>query len=221
MSRQLPQIFKRNKSGALVRVSPREAKKFIMSAHGWTSEEYTKKRDIFKNKLRAFESFQRAQGKEVKQQNVVEMLYKQAKAMKTHGADYKPSEAIKRIESFSAVSITKGRKQATRQGKAFNAINQRQLNYIKTRFGDIDNPKSKGFVNTNEGAKRIVEAFYKKAEEDGKPVNATKLEEALSDYANAMHVRVDNQGTGETIPSGETYGSDADFAFDIDEYLND
>ena len=213
MARQLPQIFKRNKSGALVRVSPREAKKFNMSAHGWSSEEYTKKRDIFKNKLRAFESFQRAQGKEVKQQNVVELLYKQAKAMKTHGADYKPSEAIKRIESFSAVSITKGRKQATRQGKAFNAINTKQLAYVSDRF--------EKFVNTNDGAKRIVETFYKKAKEDGKPVNATKLEEALSDYANAMHARIDSQGTGETIPSGETYGSDIDFAFDIDEYLND
>lgn len=213
MTKQLPQIFKRNKSGALVRVSPREAKKFIMSAHGWTAEEYTKKRDIFKNKLRAFESFQRAQGKEVKQQNVVEMLYKQAKAMKTHGADYKPSQAIRRIESFSAVSITKGRKQATRQGKAFNAINAKQLAYVSDRFEKL--------IVANEGAKRIVDAFYKKAEEDGKPINATKLEEALSDYANAMHVRIGNQGEGETIPSGETYGSDADFAFDIDEYLND
>ena len=213
MARQLPQIFKRNKSGALVRVSPREAKKFIMSAHGWTSEEYTKKRDIFKNKLRAFESFQRAQGKEVKQQNVVELLYKQAKAMKTHGADYKPSESIKRIESFSAVSITKGRQQATRQGKAFNAINTKQLAYVSDRFEKL--------IDANDGAKRIVETFYKKAEEDGKPVNATMLEEALSDYANAMHVRIDNQGEGETIPSGETYGSDVDFAFDIDEYLND
>lgn len=213
MTRQLPQIFKRNKSGALVRVSPREAKKFIMSAHGWTSDEYTKKRDIFKNKLRAFESFQRAQGKEVKQQNVVEMLYKQAKAMKAHGADYKPSQAIRRIESFSAVSITKGRKQATRQGKAFTAINTKQLAYVSDRFEKL--------INANEGAKRIVDTFYKKAEEDGKPVNATKLEEALSDYANAMHVRIDSQGEGETIPSGETYGSDTDFAFDIDEYLND
>ena len=212
MAKQLPQIFKKNKSGALVRVSPREVKKFIMSAHGWTSEEYTKKRDIFKNKLRAFESFQRAQGNEVKQQNVVEILYKQAKAMKAHGADYKPSEAIKRIESFSAVSITKGRNQATRQGKAFNAINTKQLAYVSDRF--------EKFINTNDGEKRIVDTFYKKAEEDGKPVNATKLEEALSDYANAMHARIDSQGEGETIPSGETYGSDADFAFDIDEYLN-
>lgn len=213
MARQLPQIFKTNKSGERVRVSPHEVKKFIMSAHGWTAEEYTKKRDIFKNKLRAFESFQRAQGKEIKQQNVVEMLYKQAKAMKAHGADYKPSQAIKRIEAFSAVSITKGRKQATRQGKAFNAINTKQLVYVSDRFEKL--------INTNAGAKRIVDAFYKKAEEDGRPVNATKLEEALSDYANAMHVRIDNQGTGETIPSGETYGSDTDFAFDIDEYLND
>ena len=213
MARQQPQIFKKNMSGELVRVSPREVKKFIMSAHGWTAEAYTKKRDIFKNKLRAYESFQRAQGKEVKQQNVVELLYKQAKAMKRYGSKYTPSQEIKRIEAFSAVSITRGRNQAKRQGKAFNAINAKQLAYVSDRFEKL--------VNTNDGAKRIVEAFYKKAEEEGKPVNATKLEEALADYANAIHARIDSQGEGETIPSGETYGSDIDFAFDIDEYLND
>ena len=212
MARQLPQIFRKNKSGDLVKVSSKEVKAFIMKAHGWTSEEYTKKRDIFKNKLRAYESFQRAQGKEVKQQNVVELLYKQAKAMKMYGSKYTPSQEIKRIEAFSAVSITRGRKQAMRQGKAFNAINTKQLAYVSDRF--------KGLVNTNDGAKRIVETFYKKAEEEGKPVNATMLEEALADYANAMHARIDSQGEGETIPSGETDGSPIDFAFDIDEYLN-
>lgn len=213
MTRQLPQIFRKNKSGALVRVSPREVKKFIMSANGWTAEEYTKKRDIFKNKLRAYESFQRAQGKKVKQQNVVELLYKQAKAMKRYGAKYKPSQEIMRIESFSAVSITKGRKQAMRQGKAFNAINTKQLAYVSNRFEKL--------VNTNDGAKRIVEVFYKDAEEDGKPVNATMLEEALTGYANAMHARIDSQGEDETIPSGETYGSDIDTDFDVSAYLDD
>ena len=212
MARQLPQIFKKNKSGDLVKVSSKEVKAFIMKAHGWTAEEYTKKRDIFKNKLRAYESFQRAQGKEVKQQNVVELLYRQAKAMKRYGENYKPSQEIKRIESFSAVSITRGRNQAMRQGKAFNAINTKQLAYVSDRF--------QGLININDGAKKIVEAFYRKAEEDGRPVNATKLEEALSDYANAMHARIDSQGEGETIPSGETNGSPIDFAFDIDEYLN-
>ena len=170
MAKNLAHIYKKSKTGDLVKVSAKEVKAFIMQAHGWTSEEYTKKRDIFKNRLRAFESFQRAQGKEVKSQNVVELLYKQAKAMKYYGKEYQPSQEIKRIESFSAVSITKGRQQAKRQGKAFNAINQRQLNYLKTRFGDIDNPKSGGFVNSNEGAKRIVQSFYEKAQKDGKPV---------------------------------------------------
>ena len=223
MSKNLPHIYKKSKTGDLVKVSAKEVKAFIMSAHGWTSEEYTKKRDIFKNRLRAFESFQRAQGKEVKSQNVVELLYKQAKAMKYYGKEYQLSQEIKRIESFSAVSITKGRQQANRQGKAFNDINQRQLNYLKTRFGDIDNPKGKGFVNSNEGAKRIVEAFYEKAKKEGKPVNATKLEEALSDYADSIHAKIAEeakQQSGETIPSGESYGSDTDIDFDISAYLD-
>ena len=224
MSRNLPHIYKKSKTGELVKVSSKEVKAFIMQAHGWTSEEYTKKRDIFKNRLRAFESFQRAQGKEVKSQNVVELLYKQAKAMKYYGKEYQKSEQIKRIESFSAVSITKGRQQSKRQGKAFNAINQRQLDYLKTRFGDIDNPKGGGFVNSNAGAKRIVETFYEKARKDGKPVNATKLEEALSDYADSIHAKIAeeaNQQSGETIPSGESYGSDTDTDFDVSAYLDD
>ena len=102
-----------------------------------------------------------------------------------------------------------------RQGKAFNAINTKQLAYVSYRFEKL--------VNTNDGAKKIVEAFYKKAEEDGKPVNATKLEEALADYANAMQERIDSQGEdeGETIPSGETYGSDIDIGFDVSAYLDD
>lgn len=224
MAKNLPHIYKKTKTGDLVKVSVKEVKAFIMSAHGWTSEEYTKKRDIFKNRLRAFESFQRAQGKEVKSQNVVELLYKQAKAMKYYGKEYQPSQEIQRIESFSAVSITKGRQQAKRMGKAFEAINDKQLNYIKTRFGDIDNPKSGGFVNSNEGAKRIVEAFYEKAKKEGKPVNATMLEKALSDYADSVHVKIDEEAkrqSGETIPSGEASGSPIDIDFDVSAYLDD
>lgn len=216
MTRNLPHIYKKNKAGDLVKVSSKEVKEFIMKAHGWTSEEYTKKRDMFKNRLRAFESFQRAQGKEVKSQNVVELLYKQAKAMKYYGKEYQKSEQIKRIESFSAVSITKGRQQAKRQGKAFKAINDKQLKYVNERF--------KSLISNNEGAQRIVDAFNQKAKADGKPVNATMLEEALTDYADSIHAKIAEeakQQSGETIPSGEAYGSDTDFAFDIDDYLND
>ena len=212
MTRNLPHIYKKTKTGDMVKVSAKEVKAFIMQAHGWTSEEYTKKRDIFKNRLRAFESFQRAQGKEVKSQNVVELLYKQAKAMKYYGKEYQPSQEIKRIESFSAVSITKGRQQAKRMGKAFKAINDKQLKFVNERF--------KSLISNNEGAKRIVQSFYEKAQKDGKPVNATKLEEALSDYANSIHARIGNQGEGEIIPSGETYGSDIDIDFDVSAYLD-
>lgn len=216
MAKNLPHIYKKSKTGDLVKVSAKEVKAFIMKAHGWTSEEYTKKRDIFKNRLRAFESFQRAQGKEVKSQNVTELLYKQAKAMKYYGKNYQKSDQIKRIESFSAVSITKGRQQAKRQGKAFKAINEKQLKFVNERF--------KSLISNNEGAQRIIEAFNDKAKADGKPVNATKLEEALSDYADSIHAKIDeeaNQQSGETIPTGEAYGSDTATDFDVSAYLDD
>lgn len=224
MTRRMPQIFKKDdKTKEITKVSPSEAKKFIMSVHGWTAEEYTKKRDIFKNKLRAFESFQRAQGKDVKPQNVVEILYKQASNMKKYGADYEPTQALKRIEAFSAVSITKGRKQAAAKGRAYQQINLRQLVYVSDRF--------KQFIKVNDGARAIVEKFNKKAKESGKPVNATKLEEALADYANALHAIIDppkkkkgetnSVSTSQIIPSGETYGSDSDLSFNVDDYLTD
>ena len=44
----------------VVELTAKEVKETIMKAHGWTSAEYKKKYDIFKNKLRAYESYKTA-----------------------------------------------------------------------------------------------------------------------------------------------------------------
>lgn len=207
-----PQIFKTIK-GVTVKVSPTEIKQTIMRAHGWTSEEYVKARDIFKNRLKNYESFRRAQGINEAPQSPVELLYKQARTMLREKSNYKPSAKMRQIESFTAVSISEGRRASERQGLAFKRQNLRQTQYVENRF--------EGLLRQNKGAQEIVERFKKEASEKGELLNASKLEKALSDYANALHEKMNysGSGSGEAIPTGESFGSDGSVDFDIEEYL--
>lgn len=190
-------------NGESVKVSAREAKATIMKANNWTSEEYRKKYDIFKNKLRNYEAYQAAvTGKPVERQNVVEMLYKQAKSKMRYGANYEESAKMKQIKSFSAVSISQSRKQA--QSSKYRAkVSAAYTNYVSDRF--------KQFIADNKGAADIVEAFK---DANGKVTNPVALEQALSDYAEAVH---DQEYANEA--NGETYGSDVVIDFNVSSYL--
>ena len=52
------------KNGVRIEKTSREVKKYIMEQNGWTSSQYDKQYDIFKNKLRAFENYERQHGVE-------------------------------------------------------------------------------------------------------------------------------------------------------------
>ena len=206
-------------------MTAREVKAEIMKAHGWNEKQYRKQYDLFKNKLRAYESYKSAQGGSVKQQSVVDVLYKEAKAMQRYGAKYTPSRKMQQIRGFSAYSITKGRTLAKQEN-----YQQRQATkygeYIRGRFGTYDpnDPtKNDGFIGKNKGAQSIVDAFVAQAKASGKPVNYAKLEDALSAYADKVHAKTDEQDKiieNEAIPvSSETYGSDDVTDFDVSEYL--
>ena len=182
------------------KISAAKIKATIMKAHGWTSEQYRKQYDIFKNKLRAYESFRRAHGAKFDIQSPQEVLYKQAKAMNREGPNYTPSREMQRIQSFSAVSITKGRKLAEdlestysrRKAQIFAATTSRQFaQFIK------DVPKAKEIDET------ITDPVAK--------------EEALK--ALAEHIHAKQKETGEVF-AGEVYGSDdAGDDFDYGEWL--
>ena len=212
------------RNGKQVTMTNREVKAYIMKANGWTSDQYRKQYDIFKNKLRAYESYKQAQGGKVKQQSVVSVLFKEAKAKRQYGADYTPSRKMQQIQGFKAYSITKGRQLATTE--VYNVREAKKYGeYISGRFGNYDpnNPtKNDGFIGSNKGAQAIVDAFIKKAQESGKPVNYAKMEDALSDYANKLHAKINEQDEvvkSEAIPFGETYGSDEQIDFDVEDYL--
>jgi len=184
------------------KLNPSEIRETIMKANNWTEDQYRKQYDIFKNKLRAYESYRKAHGANVKEQSPLEVLYRQAQAMKREGASYEPSLEMKRIQSFSAVSITKGRRLAQdleseysqRRGEAFARTTEQAF---------------AGFISKVSKAQEIVDTI-----ED--PV---KQEEALK--ALAEHVHAKQKPTGE-IYGGETYGSDdAAEDFDYSEWLED
>jgi len=186
-----------------VRMTSREVKAEIMKQNGWTSEQYRKQYDILKNKVRAYESFRRSQGIKEQPQNIVKMLYAEAKAKARYGEEYKPSQKLQQIKKFSAYSITKGR-QLAQQEKYQQRESAKYQAYVSKRF--------EGFIRDNAGAQRIAEAIK----------NPVMLEKALSDYADKLNIKIaeDTKEASESgIPVNETYGSNDEVDFDISDYL--
>lgn len=211
------------------KVSRKQMKKVIMSANNWNEEQYRKKYDIFKNKLRAYENFRKAHGAKVKVQSPQEILYKQAKAMKRLKGDYRPSEEMKRIQSFSAVSITKGKKLAQqmesvytkRRGALFKGTTLFQFEDFIKKVGKAQELVYGVPLTENSDENLILKLTGGKEYEvrdDGQiyvnneplwefePItDPVKLEEALKDLADHIHAK--QKPSGE-IESGETFGSD-------------
>lgn len=191
-------------------VSTHEVKKAIMKENRWTESQYQKKYDLFKNKLRAKESFEIAHGLKVERQSPVEVLYKQAQAKeraRKSGQKYTPSIAMKRIQSFSAVSITKGRALAQDTESSYSQRSAKVYERSTTKA-------FRGLIEKNAKAKEIAT----------KVKDPVKREQALKDYAEKIHAKMDEEGKAqedEAIPHGESYGSDESTDFDYSQYLDD
>lgn len=189
-------------NGSGKKVTARQKKAAIMSANDWTEGQYKKQYDIFKNKLRAYESYRRAHGAEVETQSPQELLYKVAKAKKREGAEYTPSLEMQRIQSFSAVSITKGRRLAEDLESEYSR--RRGETYAATTSQAFA-----GFIRNVDKAQEIVNMID----------DPVKREEALK--ALAEHVHASQRPSGEVF-GGEVYGSDdAAEDFDYSEWLDD
>ena len=170
------------------KVTAKEKKAAIMKANNWTDEQYRKQYDIFKNKLRAYESFRKAHGVDVTPQSPQELLYRQAKAMKREGSAYKPSIEMQRIQSFSAVSITKGRKLAQNLESEYSK--RRGATFAAATSAAFD-----GLIRSVPKAQEIVDTIS----------DPVLREEALKKLAEHIHAK--QKDTGEVF-AGETYGSD-------------
>lgn len=176
------------------KVSRKQMKKVIMSANNWNEEQYRKQYDLFKNKLRAYETYKGVRmglsRERIKEtwQSPQEVLYRAAKAKKREGSEYKPSLEMQRIQAFSAVSITKG----------FTLAEDKESVYSRKRsetFASTTERAFKNFINQVPKAKEIME----------KVKDPVLREEALKDLAEYVHAK--QKPSGE-IESGETFGSD-------------
>ena len=192
-------------NGQRVKMTNREVKAYIMKVNGWTTEQYNKQYDIMRNKVRAYEAYERSSGRKVTSQSVQGLLFKEAKAKKRMGSDYQPSIKMQRIRSFTSVSSGKaGQKALT--GKRYR---QRRA---KT-YEDATYKQFKGLIENNPQAKAIYDAID----------DPVKREQAMTVYANKLGAKINEQdevNESEAIPFGETYGSTDAIDFDIDDYLD-
>ena len=186
-------------NGKQTKVTAAEIKKTKMKANGWNASQYQKKYDIFKNRLRAYESFRAAGGNPLAPQSPAELLYKQAKAKLRHGADYKPSAQMRAIQSMAAVSITKGRKQAAQAFTAPEKPTARKT--IKQKYRARVLNSFEAFISAHPQAQELALKYVD---------NPVLMEKALSDYAAKVEEERKKQAakTGaEAIPEGDKTGS--------------
>lgn len=191
-------------NGERVKMTSREVKAYIMKVNGWTTDQYNKQYDIMRNKVRAYEAYERQSGRQVQSQSVQSLLFKEAKAKKRMGADYKPSIKMQRIRSFTSVSSGKAGQKAL-QGQRYR---QRRA---KT-YEDATYKQFKGLIESNPQAKFIYDSIS----------DPVKREQAMTDYANKLGAKIDEQdqvNENEAIPFGETYGSTDEIDFGIEDYL--
>ena len=199
------------KNGKKVAMTSKEVKQYIMKQNNWTAETYRKQYDIFKNKLNAYESYQRSRGVAVEHQSTTALLFKEAKSKQSYGEDYKPSMKMQQIKSFSAYSITKGRQLAQGETKSAKRYQEKETAkyeaYVQQRFG--------GFIESNPTAQKI----------DAMVKDPVKKEKALSELADKLNAKITDdevKEAGEAIPvSTEHYGSSDEIDIDISEYLDD
>ena len=201
----------RTRNGNTEKVSNREMKKTIMAVNKWTAERYQKEYDMFKNRLRAYESYQEAHGSKVSKQSPAELLYKQAKTKQKYGSDYKPSNEMTAIRSFPAYSITKGRKLAKDLNNGYSMARQAALR--AKVLADFDE-----FIQSVPKAQELVDGIQ----------DAVKLKAALADLAKHIHKNQETamksakeSGSPEVIFAGEAYGSDPmSGGYDIGRWLD-
>ena len=139
------ETYYKYENGKRIKMTNREVKAYIMKVNGWTTEQYNKQYDIMRNKVRAYEAYERASGRSVKPQSVQALLFKEAKAKARLCDDYKPSIKMERIRGFTSVSsgragqrALQGTRYRERRGRLYQDATYRQFK------GMIDNnPKAK------------------------------------------------------------------------------
>lgn len=195
------QIYQ-TRNGVRVALTSREIKAYVMKERGWTSDQYTKEYDKLRNRLRAYEAYQRQSGVEVEAQSPASLLYFESRAKKREGAEYTPSLELKRIQAFPSVS----------SGKALTRTLERQSETFARKYRATTDLAFAGLIAANPTAAEIAARVQ----------DPVKREQALKALAEKLHAKQDAAGrvqASSAIPFGQAVGSDDAIDFDIEEYL--
>lgn len=195
------QIYQ-TRNGVRVMLSAHDIKAYVMKERGWTSETYNKEYDKLRNRLRAYEGFQRQSGFEVEKQSPASLLYFESRARQREGAEYQPSLELQRIQSFPSLS----------SGKALTRALERRSETFARRYSTTTDRAFAGLIAANPTAAEIAESV----------TDPVKREQALKDLAKKLHAKQDAAGrvqASSAIPFGQAVGSDDAIDFDIEAYL--
>lgn len=115
-------------------LTPKKVKAEIQAIKGWTTQQYQREYDKFRNKVRNYETLS---GVEKGKYNVQDLFYEKTKAEKRYGANYRPSTLLAAINRTSSTST--GR--VKRIGDELTGISKnaqaRELESIKTSFAEL------------------------------------------------------------------------------------
>ena len=202
---RLTKTIIKNGEAVQVNLTSREMKSTIAKAYGISLADVDKKYYLFRNKLRAYESFKIASGYEVERQSPINVMYKQARDMIKHGSDYKPSREFQAINQFSAVSITKGEQLAKATGSRYYKKHQTALGNLALKYYEK-------FITAHTPAQELKQAY-----KEGK-ITGVNLQEALAQMSKDVKASIkemrrkggtfagSSPASGEAeIPSAEEY----------------
>ena len=168
------QIYQ-TRNGVRVALTARDIKAYVMKERGWTSDQYSKEYDKLRNRLRAYEAFQRQSGVSVEAQSPASILYFESRARKRAGAEYQPSLELQRIKSFPSIS----------SGKALGRALERRSKTFARRYTETTNKVFAGFIAANPTAAEIG-TIQRVVIEDGKRRIATSQDEARLQQYNEL-----------------------------------
>ena len=138
------QIYQ-TRNGVRVTLTAQEIKSYVMKERGWTSDQYSKEYDKLRNRLRAYEAFQRQSGVGVEAQSPASILYFESRARRREGAAYQPSLELQRIKSFPSIS----------SGKALGRALERQSETFARRYAETTDRVVARLIRANPTAAEI------------------------------------------------------------------
>jgi hypothetical protein len=157
-----------DKSGRVL--TNKQIKAEIMSARGWTSEQYTKEYDKFRNR---YKNYERVTGDKINRP-VNELLFLKTKSETGRGASYRPSQLIQAIEATPSTSTGRVSRVGIGKAAAFALKGQIVYNY-------------RAFIKKSASAREAVAEYDKKIAAGGDATEAYRaLKRKLSDISETI-----------------------------------